>query len=47
MYYPPARSDDSWLEIAPEQLDEMMRKAAGYLPNEEVSLRLEEVGMGG
>lgn len=29
-------SDDSWLEIAPEQLDEMMRKAAGYLPKEEV-----------
>ena len=29
--------DDSWLEITPEHLDEMMRKAAGYLPREKVS----------
>lgn len=28
--------DDSWLEISPEELDEMMRKAAGYLPREQV-----------
>ena len=28
--------DDSWLEISPEELDAMMRRAAGYLPQEQV-----------
>ena len=25
-------SDDGWLDISPADLDEMMREAAGYLP---------------
>ena len=26
--------DDGWLEITPSELDEMMRKAAGYSPQQ-------------
>ena len=26
-------SDDSWLQISPEELDVMMKRAAGYLPS--------------
>ena len=27
-------SDDSWLQISPQELEAMMRKAAGYLPRD-------------